>query len=114
MNLERVAAGILGSCGVAAAAASAHGGDQRLLGAVALVCLAHAPALVAISALRNETLVRIAALLLFAGAAMFSADLALRALHDARLFPMAAPTGGIVMILGWLVLTVSGLFRSRQ
>ncbi|MEZ5872051.1 MAG: DUF423 domain-containing protein [Nitratireductor sp.] len=114
MNLERVAAGILGSCGVAAAAASAHGGDQRLMSAVALVCLAHAPALLAISTLRDERTVRIAALLLFAGAAIFSADLALRALHDARLFPMAAPTGGVILILGWLILMVSGFFRGRQ
>ncbi|MFZ2100485.1 MAG: DUF423 domain-containing protein, partial [Oricola sp.] len=42
-------AGLLGIGGVAAAAGSAHvGSDPRLLGAVALICLAHAPALLAL------------------------------------------------------------------
>ena len=67
-------AGILGIGGVAAAAASAHAeSDPRLLGAVALVCLAHAPALLALGLSgRRDVMFRLAALLLFAGAAVFS------------------------------------------
>ena len=38
------------------------------------------------------------------GACLFSADLASRAFLDDRLFPMAAPTGGSLMILSWLAL----------
>ena len=114
MRLERIAAGLLGACGVAAAAASAHGGDQRLMGAVALICLTHAPAIVALSTIGRSRLVALATVLLFSGAAVFSADLALRALDVGRLFPLAAPTGGLAMIAGWLLTAASGLFNVRQ
>jgi uncharacterized membrane protein YgdD (TMEM256/DUF423 family) len=36
------------------------------------------------------------------GAVFFSGDIALRAFAGHRLFPMAAPTGGIVLIVAWL------------
>ena len=48
-SLALVGAGILGFAGVGAAAMSAHAGDDpRLASAVALVCLTHAPALLAL------------------------------------------------------------------
>jgi uncharacterized membrane protein YgdD (TMEM256/DUF423 family) len=104
-------AGLLGFGGVAAAAASAHAAsDPQLLGAVALVCLGHAPVLLAIGLSRQGNLVlRLAALLLFAGAALFSADIGLRVFGHDRLFPMAAPTGGTILLLGWLAVAVSAL-----
>lgn len=107
-------AGILGIGGVAAAAASAHAAsDPRLLGAVALVCLAHAPALLALGLSgRRDVMLRLAALLLFAGAAVFSADIALRAFGHGRLFAMAAPSGGIAMMAGWLAVAVAA-FTTR-
>lgn len=109
-------AGILGLGGVAAAAAGAHAAsDPRLLGAVALVCLAHAPALLALSlAGRRESAFRLSALLLFAGAAIFSADIALRAFGHGRLFAMAAPAGGIAMMAGWLVLMIAAIIPRRR
>lgn len=112
---ETIWAGLLGICGVAAAALSAHAGsDPRIMGAVALICLAHAPALLAIGVSgRRDMLLRIAGLLLFVGAAMFSADLALREFGHGRLFPMAAPTGGITMMAGWLIAGLSALFSRR-
>ncbi len=108
-------AGLLGVGGVAAAAASAHSGsDPRLMGAVALVCLAHAPALLAFGlAGRREGLLRLAALLLFCGAALFSADIAMRATDNGRLFAMAAPAGGLTMMAGWLTVAISALFSRR-
>jgi uncharacterized membrane protein YgdD (TMEM256/DUF423 family) len=42
------------------------------------------------------------------GAALFSADVALLTLRGARLFPMAAPTGGSLLILGWIVVFLGG------
>jgi len=109
-------AGILGIGGVAAAAASAHAAsDPRLLGSVALVCLAHAPAMLALGLSgRKDLILRLAALLLFAGAALFSADIAMRAFAGDRLFAMAAPSGGIAMMAGWLAVAVSAFTPSRE
>ena len=36
------------------------------------------------------------------GAALFAGDLSLRAFAGQRLFAMAAPGGGIILILSWL------------
>ena len=99
-RIETFAAGVLGITGVAAAALSAHAGsDPRLMGAVALICLAHAPALLAIGVSGQRDIpLRMAALFMFAGAALFGLDLALREFTQGRLFPMAAPTGGVAMM----------------
>jgi uncharacterized membrane protein YgdD (TMEM256/DUF423 family) len=43
------------------------------------------------------------------GAALFAADVAARAYLGHRLFPMAAPAGGIVMIAGWLLVALAAL-----
>jgi len=114
-SLALVGAGILGIAGVGAAAMSAHAGDDpRLASAVALVCLTHAPALLALGLLARAGIVlRIAALLLFVGAAMFSADIALRLFGLGRLFAMAAPAGGMTMMAGWIAVAI-GAFTLRR
>jgi uncharacterized membrane protein YgdD (TMEM256/DUF423 family) len=38
------------------------------------------------------------------GGALFAGDVSMRAFAGHRLFPMAAPTGGTLLILSWLVL----------
>jgi uncharacterized membrane protein YgdD (TMEM256/DUF423 family) len=43
------------------------------------------------------------------GGALFAADVAARAYLGARLFPMAAPTGGVILIASWLVLALAAL-----
>src|SRR5262249_39668466 len=43
------------------------------------------------------------------GSALFAGDVALRAFVGYRLFPMAAPTGGVVLILAWLALAVAAI-----
>ncbi len=110
-----IGAALLGFCGVAAAAASAHAGtDPRLMGAVALICLAHAPALLALGLSgRRDAILRVAAFLLFAGAGLFSADIASRAYEFGRLFSMAAPAGGLAMMAGWLAVAFSAFFARR-
>ncbi|HZS64129.1 MAG TPA: hypothetical protein VFA53_06495 [Xanthobacteraceae bacterium] len=40
---------------------------------------------------------------------MFSADVALRAFVGHRLFPMAAPAGGIILLAGWLIVAAAAL-----
>tara|TARA_B100001146_G_scaffold103414_1_gene91543 strand:- start:271 stop:624 length:354 start_codon:yes stop_codon:yes gene_type:complete len=112
---ETFTAGLLGISGVAAAALSAHAGsDPRVMGAVALICLTHAPALLAIGLFgKSQSFLRLAGLLLFIGAALFGSDLALREFGHARLFPMAAPAGGVTMMAGWLVAGLTGLFSRK-
>jgi uncharacterized membrane protein YgdD (TMEM256/DUF423 family) len=44
---------------------------------------------------------------------LFAGDVAARAYLGSRLFPMAAPTGGMILIVSWLVVAVAALFASR-
>ena len=43
-----------------------------------------------------------------------SGDIALRAFTGCRLFPMAAPTGGTILIVAWLVLAVAAIVASMR
>ncbi len=112
-----LAAGLLGAGGVALLAMSAHqGGDN--LGTAAGFMLAHAPALLAIgiatAAAGVGRTLPLAALVILAGVALFAGDLVMRDLVGARLFPMAAPTGGTLTILGWLGVAVAALARPKD
>jgi uncharacterized membrane protein YgdD (TMEM256/DUF423 family) len=108
------AAGLAGAAGVALGAASAHIGGGNL-GTAANFLLFHAPALLGISLLANRTAgparaVMFAGVLLTIGVTLFSGALALGALANWRPIPMAAPTGGVLIIAGWLTLGAAGLF----
>ena len=48
---------------------------------------------------------------LFIGVALFAGDMLSRAMLDDRLFTYAAPMGGVLMIVGWLAVALSGLLR---
>ena len=104
--------GIFGAMGVALAAAASHGPDSRLLGSASTMCLVHAPALVALCAahrhLRTSTP---AALVLALGTLLFAGDLVSRHFLGSGLFPMSAPTGGMTMMLGWLLVAAGAFFR---
>ena len=110
-RLTIVVAGILGGGGVMAAAAASHGGDGTNLGPIAMVCLAHGPALFALglSSLRGR-LFDAAAILLALGTLAFAGDLLARQYLGHAAFPVAAPIGGAGMIGGWLAVIVGGLF----
>jgi len=107
-------AGLMGLAGVATAAAASHGSDPRLMAGASAMCLAHAPALVALHAawpgLRTAPL---AALLLAFGTALFAGDLLFRHAAGHGLFPMSAPTGGVTMMAGWLAVAL-GAFMPRK
>ncbi len=112
--------GLMGAGGVALAAADAHAAPCAGLAAAAYMLLFHAAALVGGTALYGQgVLLRplLLAVLIgwIVGAALFSGDVAMRAFAGHRLFPMAAPTGGIVLIAAWLALAaaaVAALVRS--
>ena len=103
-------AGIAGAAGVAGAAAAEHGGRNNLRLA-ALFLLLHAPALLAVGLGDRERKFAPAALMLTLGLAVFSGDLAARDLLGRALFPMAAPLGGGLLILGWLALAALAAVR---
>lgn len=111
-----VLAGLMGACGVALAAASAHVAPNAGLDSASHILLFHAAALLGGAALLNAGLagraLGVGALFgLALGAVLFAGDIALRAFAERRLFPMAAPTGGSIMIASWLALAVAGLLR---
>ena len=101
-------AGLFGAAGVAAAAAAAHVTGGGSLATAAEILMIHAAALTGLGAATRTgggALCAVAAGLTF-GAGLFGGDVALRALSDHRLFPMAAPIGGSILIGSWLVLAV--------
>jgi uncharacterized membrane protein YgdD (TMEM256/DUF423 family) len=111
-------AGLFGACGVAAAAGAAHLAGGEHLNAVALILLAHAAALLGLTQRARDIasdhafgarLWLASALVIALGAGLFAADVTLLTLRGARLFPMAAPTGGTMMILGWLAAFFAGI-----
>jgi uncharacterized membrane protein YgdD (TMEM256/DUF423 family) len=107
--------GLFGFSGVALAAAAAHGGgDAHLIASASAMCLAHAPALLAlaIGAERLKT-AGIAGLLIGIGTLLFSGDLLMVRYAGLGLFPMAAPTGGFAMMFGWLAVAIGAFFRIR-
>jgi uncharacterized membrane protein YgdD (TMEM256/DUF423 family) len=105
------AGGISGAAGVALSAAAAHIGGGTVETAAHFL-LAHAPAFLALGFLARTKVLTAGAWLLLVGVLVFSGDLLMRNFAGTRLFPMAAPTGGTVMILGWLVIA-TGAFFSR-
>lgn len=107
-------AGLIGVFGVATAAAASHGADPRLLGGASAMCLAHAPALLALHAgWTHFRTAALAALLLATGTALFAGDLALRHFVGHGLFPMSAPLGGLTMMAGWFAVAL-GAFLPRS
>jgi|SRR5690242_2926380 len=109
-----ILAGLMGAAGVVLAAASAHMAPGAGLDSAASMLLYHAAGVLGATAAINQGLVLrplgIAAVTgLVLGAGLFSADIALRAFSGHRLFPMAAPTGGTILIAGWLALALAAV-----
>jgi len=112
-------AGVMGAAGVVLAAAGAHSKPGMGLDSASQMLLFHAPAIVAACAAiaqgllwRPVALVAVAGLI--CGASLFSGDLVLRAYVGQRLFPMAAPAGGTLLIGAWLLLAISALAALRS
>lgn len=107
-------AGLVGALGVALAALASHAGGEALLRPASIICLTHAPALLALGLIGLRLKLGFTAGLgIAAGTLLFSGDLVARHFLGSGLFPMAAPTGGITLILSWLALTLSGLLSRR-
>ena len=100
--------GLAGAAGVALSAAAAHAGGA-FTGTAASFLLMHAPAFLAIGLLGGNPVLRIGGLILLIGVVLFCGDLLARDFLGTRLFPFAAPAGGTLLIVGWLVVAASAL-----
>ena len=107
-----ILAAIMGADGVILSAASAHQPDATRLASASSMLLFHALAVLAVVALTERGMLHIrigmaAAWGFVVAAILFAGDLTLRQYAGHSLFPMAAPTGGTLLIVSWLALAVS-------
>ena len=113
-----ILAGLMGAAGVALAAASAHQVDATRLAAASTMLLFHATTVLATVALIERSIIHLrigvtAAFGFVVAAALFAGDLTLRQYAGHSLFPMAAPTGGTLLVVSWLVLAMAAIWPRR-
>jgi uncharacterized membrane protein YgdD (TMEM256/DUF423 family) len=113
-----VLAAVMGADGVVLAAASAHGADASRLASASSMLLFHATAVLGAVALIEHGMIHARLGMLSAtgfvvAASLFAGDLTLRQYAGHGLFPMAAPTGGTLLIASWLVLGVAAAWPRR-
>jgi len=113
-----ILAAIMGADGVILAAASAHQPDATRLASASSMLLFHALAVLAAVALTERGLLHArigmtAACGFVVAAILFAGDLTLRQYAGHSLFPMAAPTGGTLLIVSWIVLAVAAAWPRR-
>lgn len=111
--------GLAGLCGVALAAMAAHVTGGGNLETAARFLLLHAPALLAIPALAqaglaHRGLARAAGYLMALGLVLFCGDLAVRAVWGVAPLRLAAPAGGVLLMLAWGGLGLAGLVGARE
>jgi uncharacterized membrane protein YgdD (TMEM256/DUF423 family) len=114
-----VLAGIMGADGIILAAASAHQADASRLASASSMLLFHACAVLGIVGLTERAIVHsrigVAAAFGFViASALFAGDLTLRQYAGHSLFPMAAPTGGTLLILSWLAVALAAAWPKRR
>jgi uncharacterized membrane protein YgdD (TMEM256/DUF423 family) len=113
-----ILAAIMGADGVILAAAAAHQPDATRLASASSMLLFHATAVLGTVALADRGLIHVR-IGLAAGwgfviaAALFAGDLTLRQYAGHSLFPMAAPSGGTLLIVSWLALAVAAAWPRR-
>jgi uncharacterized membrane protein YgdD (TMEM256/DUF423 family) len=113
-----VLAAIMGADGVILAAASAHGSDVSRLASASSMLLFHATAVLGVVALMERGIIHArlglsSALGFVIAASLFAGDLTLRQYAGHGLFPMAAPTGGTILIVSWLVLGIAAAWPRK-
>ena len=107
-------AGLMGAAGIMLTAAGAHSKPGVGLDSAGYLLLIHAATLVAgVAAARQGLILRPLGLIVLwgfvIGAGLFASDVAARAYLGHRLFPFAAPAGGSLLILAWLLLVAAAL-----
>ena len=112
LRILTILAAIMGADGVILAAAAAHQPDAARLASASSMLLFHALAVLATVALAERGILHLrigmaAAWGFVIAAALFAGDLTVRQYAGHSLFPMAAPTGGTLLIVSWIVLAVA-------
>ena len=113
-----VLAGAMGAAGVALAAAAAHQPDATRLASASSMLLFHATTVLATVVLAERGIIHmrlgfVAAFGFVVAAALFAGDLTLRQYAGHSLLPMAAPTGGTLLIVSWLMLAAAAMWPRR-
>jgi uncharacterized membrane protein YgdD (TMEM256/DUF423 family) len=114
-----VLAAVMGADGVMLAAASAHQPDATRLASASSMLLFHALAVLAAVALAERGVIHVrigisAAWGFVIASALFAGDLTMRQYAGHGLFPMAAPTGGMLLIVSWIALAVAAAWPKRN
>jgi uncharacterized membrane protein YgdD (TMEM256/DUF423 family) len=114
-----VLAAVMGADGVMLAAASAHQPDATRLASASSMLLFHALAVLAAVALAERGVIHVrigisAAWGFVIASALFAGDLTMRQYDGHGLFPMAAPTGGMLLIVSWIALAVAAAWPKRS
>ena len=104
--------GLMGAAGVALSAAAAHRAGEPNLGVAANFLMLHAPVFLAVGLNSSGKFLRLAASVLLLGVILFAGDLLSRVFLGDRLFPFAAPSGGMLMIAGWLLIAGSAFMKA--
>jgi uncharacterized membrane protein YgdD (TMEM256/DUF423 family) len=114
LDIHRIFAGLgglFGAAGIAAYAAAAHSTEGHVA-TIAPILFIHAPAFLALSILAKiSRAASFGGLVLILGLVLFIGDLLSRDYAGNRLFAFAAPLGGSLLILGWLVVAATA-FRA--
>ncbi|MGV2976184.1 DUF423 domain-containing protein [Roseibium alexandrii] len=112
LRLAIVLSGLSGAAGVGLLALSAHADTTGLMETAAHMLLFHAPVFLGmgiVAQVRSVPFLPVAFTLMVVGIVLFSGDLIARATIGSRLFPMAAPTGGLLTITSWIALALSAI-----
>ena len=112
-------AGLMGAGGVILAARGAHAVTNNGLDSAAYMLLFHATALLGGTSLLQLGLLWRSLLLLILtawvfGCVLFAGDIAMRAFLGHRLFAMAAPAGGTILIVAWVALAAAGIVALKR
>jgi uncharacterized membrane protein YgdD (TMEM256/DUF423 family) len=113
-----ILAGVMGADGVILAAASTHQGDAARLVPASSMLLFHASAVLTVVALVERGIIHVrigitAAFGFVAASALFAGDLTIRHYAGHSLFPYAAPAGGTLLIVSWVLLAVAAAWPQR-
>ena len=107
---------LMGAAGVVLAAVAAHRTADPSLATAALFLILHGVGAIALTAIAGgtpwPTVLLGAASLMLVAVALFSGDVSSRVLLGDKLFPMAAPLGGSLLIGSWLIAAVTALFAA--
>ena len=113
-----ILAAIMGADGVILAAVAAHQSDAARLVPASSMLLFHATAVLTVTALTERSIVSAkgglaAAFGFVVASALFAGDLCLRHFAGHGLFTHAAPIGGTLLIISWLVLAIAAAWPRR-